>query len=130
MKLTATAQRSGTWWAVEVTEIPGLFTQARRLDQVADLVQEAATLFGLAGPFEVAVVPELAGELSSEINAARTLSSEARDVQRRAAASSRQVVERLRREGLSVRDVATVLSISPQRVSQLMQGGGSGSAVA
>jgi hypothetical protein len=130
MKLTATAQRSGAWWAVDVTEIPGLFTQARRLDQVAGMVEVAATLMGLLGPFEVEVVPKLTEELTSQIDAARALSAEARAVQRRASASSRQLVERLRSDGLSVRDVATVLSISPQRVSQLMQQNGVGSAVA
>ena len=42
MKLTAKVERSGKWWAIEVPELPGLFTQARRLDQVAAMVREAA----------------------------------------------------------------------------------------
>ena len=41
---TAVCTRSGGWWAVEVPEIPGLFTQARRLDQVEDMVRDAATV--------------------------------------------------------------------------------------
>ena len=44
--VTANAVRSGNWWAIEVPEIPGLFTQARRLDQAASMVQDAATLLG------------------------------------------------------------------------------------
>ncbi|PLS30924.1 transcriptional regulator [Bifidobacterium margollesii] len=39
---TAVCTRSGGWWAVEVPEIPGLFTQARHLDQVEDMVRDAA----------------------------------------------------------------------------------------
>ena len=130
MQLTARAQRSGTWWAVEVDEIPGLFTQARRLEQGAGMVEDAASLLGLIGPFEVEVVPALADGLTNEIAAARALADEARAVQARAAASSRHLVQRLRSEGLSVRDVAIVLKISPQRVSQLMQQPGAESAVA
>ena len=32
MKVTAEATRSGGWWAVEVPEVDGAFTQACRLD--------------------------------------------------------------------------------------------------
>ena len=67
--------------------------------------------------------PYWPNDIEHEIDAARALAAEAGVLQRRAAASSREVVERLRGQGLSVRDVATVLSISPQRVSQLMQAG-------
>lgn len=129
MKLTAKAQRSNTWWAIQVSEVPGLFTQARRLDQVAEMVEDAVTLFGLTGPFEIEVVPVLADDLDDSIRQARVLAAEAGDLQRQAAVRSREVVEQLRSEGLSVRDVAAVLSISPQRVSQLLQTG-RGSSVA
>jgi hypothetical protein len=33
---TVRAERSGHWWALEAPEIPGLYSQARRLDQVID----------------------------------------------------------------------------------------------
>ena len=46
MNVTAIAQRSGDWWAIEVPEIPGLFTQTRRLDQTDDMVRDAAKLLG------------------------------------------------------------------------------------
>lgn len=42
--LTARCARSEGWWAVEVPEVPGLFTQARRLDQVPEAVVDAASL--------------------------------------------------------------------------------------
>jgi hypothetical protein len=58
MKVTAYATRSGEWWAVRVPEIDGLFTQARRLDQVPEMVADAAMLLdGLE--VEVEVVPQL-----------------------------------------------------------------------
>ncbi len=37
----AHAARSGRWWAVEVPDVPGVFTQTRRLDQVAPAAREA-----------------------------------------------------------------------------------------
>ena len=44
-QLTATATRSEGWWAVSVPEVDGLFTQARRLDQIPAMVRDALTLF-------------------------------------------------------------------------------------
>ena len=46
MKVTAKARRSGDWWAIEVPEIPCLFTQAKRLDQVVEMVSDAGELAG------------------------------------------------------------------------------------
>lgn len=40
--VTAIARRCDGWWVIEVSEIPGLFTQVRRLDQVAAMVKDAA----------------------------------------------------------------------------------------
>lgn len=60
MKLSARAQRSGAWWAVEVPEIEGLYTQVKRLEQVEATVKDAAAL--LTGrpktDFVVEVIPE------------------------------------------------------------------------
>lgn len=59
--LTARCARSDGWWAIDVPEVPGLFTQARRLDQVATAVLDAAAL--LTGhpeaDVDVTVVPVL-----------------------------------------------------------------------
>ncbi len=41
MEVTAEVSRSGAWWAVEVPEVPGAFTQAERLDQVEAAVVDA-----------------------------------------------------------------------------------------
>ncbi|MFD3506764.1 hypothetical protein [Nocardia sp. NPDC058666] len=45
MDVTAHASRSGGWWAISVPEVPGLFTQVRRLDQVVATVRDAAESF-------------------------------------------------------------------------------------
>lgn len=122
MELTAHATRSGDWWAVRVDEVPGLFTQAKRLDQVPAMVRDAAsTMLGsVETAFEVAIVASIEGvdveELSRHASASRAAASEAERV---ASEASRRAVEELRGAGLPVRDVGRILGISPQRVSMI-----------
>ena len=42
---TARATREENWWTITVDEVPGLFTQAKRLDQIPSMVRDALTLF-------------------------------------------------------------------------------------
>lgn len=44
MKVTAKATHAGEYWAVEVHEVDGAFTQARRLDQVPAMTADAVSL--------------------------------------------------------------------------------------
>lgn len=118
MKVTANATRSGGWWAVEVPQVPGLFTQAKRLDQVAEMVADAAELLGV-GSVEVEVVPVLSEAEAAAVAEANQRRAQLRTVEAQAAAASRAAVARLRADGLPVRDVATLMGISPQRVSVL-----------
>jgi len=47
MNVTAYARPApGGWWAVEVPDVPGLFTQARELDQIPEMVRDAAEALG------------------------------------------------------------------------------------
>jgi hypothetical protein len=46
MRVTANATRAGNWWAVDVPEVEGLFTQAKRLDLIPAMVVDAAGLLG------------------------------------------------------------------------------------
>jgi predicted RNase H-like HicB family nuclease len=58
MKVTAYVTRSDGWWAVEVPEVPGLFTQARTLDQVPAMVIDAVAL--MTGVPEASVIVTVA----------------------------------------------------------------------
>jgi hypothetical protein len=61
VKVTANATRSGDWSAIDVPEIPGLFTQAKRLEQVADVVSDtAATLGKEIDDVQIVPVPDVA----------------------------------------------------------------------
>ncbi len=73
--------------------------------------------------FAVRIIPEIGGGLDEETRAAREAVSAADKAQRQAAAQSRAAARRLRQAGLSGRDIAKVLNVSPQRVSQLLRTG-------
>jgi len=118
MEVTAKATRSGAWWAIEVPEIPGLFTQAKRLDQVAAMVADAAGMLGHPA-VEVTVEPQLTRADQQAVEAAKAGRARLREAETAAAAASRGAVARLRGQGLPVRDVAALMGISPQRVSAL-----------
>lgn len=126
MRVTAVARRSGDWWAIEVPEVPGVFTQARRLDQVAAMVADAVSLMkeAPAESVEVVVRPELAARLQEQVTRAQVLAEAAAELHRTANAARQRLVTELRdNQGLTVRDVGAVLDLSPQRISQLEAAG-------
>lgn len=118
----AKVTRNMGWWAISVDEIPGLFSQARRLDQVDAMVRDAVAMLG----FEVAnveIVPILdadAQEMLEELERAR---HDAEEKQRAASDLTRQAISRFRGEGLTLRDIASLVGLSQQRVSVLMKEG-------
>jgi predicted RNase H-like HicB family nuclease len=122
VRVTAKVTRTGDWWAIEVPEVPGVFTQAKRLDQVEEMVQDAiAMMTGTEpGSVQVQVAPVLPDSIENDLRQARDLTAQAARLQEQASAATRRVVVELREvERLSVRDVGKLLEVSPQRVSQL-----------
>jgi predicted RNase H-like HicB family nuclease len=121
MKVAAKVVRSGGWWAIEVPEVPGVYSQAKRLDQVPDVVADAvATMLDIEPEgVEVSIKPRLREDVRRDVEEAKRLSRAAREDEVAASAQMRRAVADVIAEGLTVRDAATLLSISPQRVSQL-----------
>jgi predicted RNase H-like HicB family nuclease len=70
---TAVAERCGGWWAVRVREQPGVFTQAKRLDQVESMVRDALAAYLDTDPrsFEVGLVQVLPDAMAEEVRRAR-----------------------------------------------------------
>ena len=118
MDVTAKAIRSGDWWAIEVPEIPGLFTQAKRLDQVEEMVVDAAAMLG-HDDVTVTVAAELDEDDARVVDDARERSRRLVEAEAQAAAASRAAIARLRDRGLPMRDVAKLMGVSTQRVSQI-----------
>ena len=120
MKVTANATRSEGWWAVEVPEIDGLFTQVRRLDQIVDMVRDAAEL--LEGIDPDALDVEIFANVPHRDMAdrARELTEHARRTQEEASRAMRCAAQSLSKDGLTVRDIGNVLGVSFQRAPKLL----------
>ncbi|QPL05150.1 MULTISPECIES: helix-turn-helix domain-containing protein [Actinomyces] len=120
--INATVTRDGTWWVADFT-IDGheYGTQARRLSDIAAEVADAAALMTDRDPSDYAVTittadPQWAALVEDYQRAAADL-ARAQDAARDA---SRAAITALRAQGLTGRDIAALMGISPQRVSQLV----------
>ena len=118
-----TAVRSGRWWAIEVPELPGVHSQARRLDQVDAMAREAIAL-NLNVPedsFDLAAQTDLAslGQLQASIEAALDARAAAAVAQDSASAAMRHAVAEIRSSGYTSRDAGMLLGVSNQRISQI-----------
>jgi len=122
VKVTAVAERSGRWWAVRVVEMPGAFTQARRLDQVPTMAADAVATLADVDPatVEVEVRPVLAAEVSGRLERARAARRRADELATSAAEQLREVARMLADAGLPERDIGVILGTSHQRAHQLL----------
>jgi predicted RNase H-like HicB family nuclease len=125
---TATAARSGRWWALAVPELGGVFTQARRLDQAEAITREAIALI-LETPedsFDVAIEPQMEslGDLRGAIEDALHARAAAEAAQEASSTAMRRAVRGLRGSGYTARDAGILLGVSNQRISQLERSGG------
>lgn len=119
------AVRSGDWWAITVPDLDGVFSQAKRLDQVETHAREAIAMMldtdeDDVGELDVHVTPpdtvaELLEAFKVSVAAAAEASQEASRMRRR-------VAQALRDEGLPLRDVGRLIGVSHQRVHQLLAG--------
>jgi hypothetical protein len=99
-------------------------TQSRNLDGAEQMVRdyiESLTDRDTSGD-EVTIKPEVGGGLDEATQAARDAVIAADRAVRDAAARSRKAARDLKEAGLSGRDIASILRVSAQRVSQLLKG--------
>ncbi len=115
--------RSGGWWAIRVPDLPGVFSQCRRLDQVDEHAREAIALMldadsSEVGTIDVTVVspPEIAELVETVERAEHT----ARNAVEAAARARKEAAQTLLHQGYPMRDIGRLIGISHQRVSQIL----------
>ena len=120
MELVANCERKAEGWAVDVPELD-LHTSAKRLDKVVDLVKKVAIEKGAEDNCElvIKVIATMPG-IICDIESAQIKMKEAARLQEEASGEIRDVVSRMRDQGLTLRDIAVLLGVTPQRVAQLL----------
>ena len=124
MEIKAQCERQADGWLVSVPELDNFVTKAKRLDKATDQViaayHEQLRAKGDPEVCEVVVkVEAVMPGIICDIEAAQQKMHEANRLQEEASAEIRDVVSRMREEGLTMRDIAVLLGVTPQRVAQL-----------
>lgn len=116
--------RDGRWWMVHIPEIDGL-TQARRLSEAETMAREYIAL-SEGVPYDDVKIETASirldqpfRELLEVAHHIRNQRVHAQELVREATKNAHEFALWLTTYGVPVRDVATLLDISPQRVSQL-----------
>ena len=121
MDLEVVCERTADGWNVDVAALGNLHTKAKRLDKVREHVLELAKDHEVAAgncDLVIKIVAKMPG-IICDIDSAQAKMREAARLQEEASAEIRDVVSRMREEGLTMRDIAVLLGVTPQRVAQL-----------
>ena len=122
MEVIAECERKAGQWQVKVPALDDLMISSKRLDlaaeQIKDLVSEKE---GIERCDVILKVETTIPGIVCDLEAAQDKMRSALRMQEEASKEIRDVVSRLRAEGLSMRDIGVLLKISPQRVAQLAE---------
>ncbi|MFE1230602.1 type II toxin-antitoxin system HicB family antitoxin [Streptomyces sp. NPDC058745] len=115
------ARRSGEWWALDVPDLPGVFSQSKRLEKAEDAAREAIALMLDVDPdtVQVTVEPQIPAAALKSVAAADKARREAEEAATRAQVAMEEAAEALT-AAMSQRDAGQLLKVSFQRVSQLV----------
>lgn len=118
---TVRAKRWARGWELHIDGIG--VTQARNLGEAEGMVRDYIALdLGVpADSFDVVIATEIGDGLDAEVFGARAAVEEAEATRRAAATRYRTAAQHLRAAGLTGKDIAAVLAVSPQRVSTLLK---------
>ena len=116
-------ERSDGWWAIRVQELPGVFTQVRRLDLAEGMARDAISTFQQrrADSFAVEVIAVPPSGTARVVTRARRAREDAEAAHSVASEVTVAAAVALVRGGLTVRDAGLLLGLSHQRIAQLIK---------
>lgn len=121
MEIEVVCERTAEGWTVDVAALDNLHTTSKRLDKVREQVLELAKAQQVGDSnceIVINIVARMPG-IICDIESAQLKMREAAKLQEEASNEIRDVVGRMRQEGLTMRDIAVLLGVTPQRVAQL-----------
>ena len=122
MEIKAECERkAGQWW-VKVPALDDLMISSKRLDLAAEQIKDLISAReGVERCDVILKVETTIPGIMCDLDGAQEKMRTALRMQDEASKEIRDVVARLRNEGLSMRDIGVLLRISPQRVAQLAE---------
>ena len=122
MEIKAECERKAGAWRVRVPALDNLLISTKRLDLATEQIKDLVHEYQGVDRCEVVVKVEAAMPgIMCDLETAQVKMRESQRLQEEASREIRDVVSRLRDEGLSMRDIGVLLQISPQRVAQLTE---------
>ncbi|WP_296648660.1 hypothetical protein [Rhodoluna sp.] len=120
MEVKALCERQEDGWLIAVPELGNFKTTAKRLDKATEQIKlMAAEVTGEEKCDIVVKVEAVMPGIICDIEAAQEKMRTATRLQEEASNEIRDVVSRMRDRGLTMRDIAVLLGVTPQRVAQL-----------
>jgi hypothetical protein len=120
MEITALCERQEDGWLVAVPELDNFRTTVKRLDKATEQIKLLAEKTTGESKCDIVVkVEAVMPGIICDIEAAQNKMREATRLQEEASNEIRDVVGRMRDQGLTMRDIAVLLGVTPQRVAQL-----------
>jgi hypothetical protein len=121
VQLQAVCEKTAEGWQVEVAALDNLKISSKRLDKVEAHIRELAKNHPIAGDCElvIEIIAKMPG-IICDVEAAQEKMRLAAKLQEEASIEIRSVVGRMRDEGLTLRDIAVLLGVTPQRIAQLI----------
>jgi hypothetical protein len=120
VKITATAERQADGWLIACPELDNFTTTSKRLDKATEQLKALAEKTSGESQCDIVVkVEAVMPGIICDIEAAQAKMRDATRLQEEASNEIRDVVGRMRDEGLTMRDIAVLLGVTPQRVAQL-----------
>ena len=118
------AYQDGKWWSLQVREMPNAISQVKSLDLADEWIREAINIVSdePEDSFDVEIIPVVGEELEAALAEAREFAAELDQFQRRMVWMYRSVMLDLSKLRTKGKDIAAILKVSPQRVSQLIKG--------